>query len=68
MWSARLRKKIERFFKRKHQKYYRGQVWTTDEIYRETKEKLRKFMEEGLLGVNMETSALLAFARCRRVS
>jgi len=63
--SPRLRKRIENCFDRKNMKYYRGSIWTTDGVYRETKVKLRKFREEGILGVNMETSALLAVARYR---
>jgi len=65
--TLKLRQKIERYFDQRKQKYYRGPVWTTDGVYRETKGKLRKFRREGVLGVNMETSALLAVARYRGV-
>jgi purine-nucleoside phosphorylase len=65
--DSELRLKIERYFDGIHQKYYRGPVWTTDGVYRETKGKLIKFRRDGILGVNMETSALLAVARYRGV-
>jgi uridine phosphorylase len=45
-----------------------GGIWTTDAPYRETRPKLRSFVKEGAVGVNMETSALLAVAEYRRIS
>lgn len=41
--------------------YHEGKVWTTDAIYRETKGKVGRYQEEGILGVEMELSALFAF-------
>lgn len=65
--SHDLRERIEDHFNEQHLEYHRGAVWTTDGVYRETKAKLRKFRKEGALGVNMETTALLAVARHRNV-
>lgn len=42
-----------------------GTVWTTDAPYRETCEKVKKYCEQGLLGVEMELSALFTVARFR---
>lgn len=62
-----LREGIECYFNNQHLKYHRGAVWTTDGVYRETKSKFHRYREEGVLGVNMETSALLAVARYRNI-
>lgn len=44
-----------------------GPVWTTDGVYRETKRKLEKFRGQGVMAVNMETSALFAVAKYRNI-
>src|SRR5262245_41024361 len=43
----------------------RGLIWTTDAPYRETRTKVRRLAEQGVLGVEMETSAVYALARYR---
>jgi uridine phosphorylase len=43
----------------------RGIIWTTDAIYRETPEKVRRFQKLGILAVDMEISALLTVAAYR---
>jgi len=42
-----------------------GSVWTTDGVYRETRGKFLKFSNQGVLAVNMETSALFAVGKYR---
>ena len=44
-----------------------GRTWTTDAIYRETRNKARQRVEEGCVVVDMEASALFAVARFRGV-
>ncbi|HEY4018112.1 MAG TPA: nucleoside phosphorylase [Pseudonocardiaceae bacterium] len=44
-----------------------GRSWTTDAIYRETRNKARQRVEEGCVVVDMEASALFAVARYRGV-
>jgi len=44
---------------------FKGNIWTTDAIYRETPEKVRRFQDLGLLAVDMEISALLTVAAYR---
>ncbi len=44
-----------------------GRVWSTDAPYRETRDKVRAFRDEGLVGVDMELSALLAVSAWRGV-
>ncbi len=46
---------------------HEGKVWTTDAPFRETRAKLRAFQSQGVLSVDMETSALFSVARFRRV-
>jgi len=45
-----------------------GKVWTTDAPYRETLEKVSRYREEGILGVEMEMSAVFALGMARRIS
>ncbi len=42
-----------------------GRVWTTDAPYREFAGKVKAYAEQGVLGVDMETSALMALADFR---
>jgi uridine phosphorylase len=42
--------------------------WTTDAIFRETREKIRRRREEGCIVVEMEAAALFAVARFRGVT
>jgi len=47
--------------------YHRGTVWTTDAIYRETKQQVRRFQRKDALAVEMEVSALFSAACFRGV-
>lgn len=44
---------------------YRGATWTTDAPFRETQEAIRHAEQRGILAVEMEASALYAFAQTR---
>lgn len=44
-----------------------GAVWTTDAIFRETPNKIRRFQAKGALAVDMEMSALFSAAHYRGV-
>jgi len=48
--------------------YESGRIWTTDAPYRETAAKVKAYREKGVVGVDMEFSALLTVAAFRRVS
>jgi len=43
--------------------YHRGPVWTMDAFYRETRDKVKRYGEEGILAVEMELAALFTAAR-----
>lgn len=44
-----------------------GQIWTTDAPYRETPSKVRYFAHRGIIGTDMETSAIFSLALYRKV-
>jgi uridine phosphorylase len=45
-----------------------GEIWTTDAPFRETVYKVRNYQRYGLLGVDMEASALMTVASFREVA
>lgn len=47
--------------------YLRGRSWTTDAIYRETRERMRRRVAEGCVAVEMEAATFFAIARYRGV-
>lgn len=47
--------------------FKQGPVWTTDAIYRETTDKVRGFQSQGVLGVDMETSAFFTVSAFRGI-
>jgi uridine phosphorylase len=59
---------IETVLKRQGCAYLTGKTWTTDAIYRETADKVRRRREEGCLTVEMESATLFAVARFRGVT
>ena len=48
------------FFEDNGYPYIKGRVWTTDALYRETRENVRKRKEEGCLAVEMELAGVQA--------
>jgi len=65
--SPKLRKSLKDFFADKGQEPWEGPVWTTDALYRETREKVVRYGAEGILAVDMESSALMQVAAFRQV-
>lgn len=47
--------------------FHEGPVWSTDAIFRETRDKIRHFQREGVVAVEMELSALFTVGRYRAV-
>jgi purine-nucleoside phosphorylase len=58
---------IRRALNIKNKQYHEGAVWTTDAIYRETREEVAAHQQNGILAVEMEFSALVSVARFRGV-
>jgi len=48
--------------------FHAGKIWTTDALYRETREKVANFQQQDVLAVEMEISALFSVAQFRRVA
>ncbi len=47
--------------------FHLGKIWTTDAVYRETRAKVENYQKQGVLAVEMETSALFSVAQFRHV-
>ncbi len=45
-----------------------GSIWTTDAVYRETRDKVERYSDQGILAVDMEYTALCSVAAFRRVN
>ena len=58
---------IETVLQRHGLDYLRTKTWTTDAIYRETREKSAAYLAEGCLAVEMEAAAFFAVAQFREV-
>jgi uridine phosphorylase len=65
--SPSLKRLLIEALNEKRIRHHAGSVLTTDGIYRETRDKLAKFRETGVLAIDMETSALYAVAKHRDV-
>lgn len=65
--SKRLRKSLVQHLDEENIKHFVGHVWITDGVYRETRNKVRKFRKTGVLAANMETFAIFAVAKFRNV-
>ena len=48
-----------------HIDFHVGVVWSTDALYRETRDKVEHYQRAGVLAVEMETSALYSVAQFR---
>lgn len=46
---------------------YHGTVWSTDAVYREMHSQVARLQQQGVLGVDMETSALFTIARHHQI-
>jgi uridine phosphorylase len=64
---AGLTKKIIETLDRNRMKYFTGPSWTTDAPYRETVAEVSRYQAEGVLTVEMETSALFALGNHRNI-
>jgi uridine phosphorylase len=58
---------ITRVLERHKCRYVQGKTWTTDAIYRETRNRVAKRRSEGCLTVEMEAAAFFAVGEFRRV-
>ena len=61
--NPRVQQTIENVLKRENEPYVKVKTWTTDAIFRETKDKVALRRAEGCVTVEMECSAFLAVAQ-----
>jgi uridine phosphorylase len=60
-----LSRKLALALEKRGRTFYSGRIWTTDAPFRETRAKAVDYGGRGLLGVDMETSALMSVAAFR---
>ncbi len=65
--SEELYQALTKTFSDKGVTVHKGPIWSTDAVYRETETKIRRHQRSGILGVEMELSALLSVGRYRSV-
>jgi len=65
--SPGLRRSLKAFFAGTGKEIREGPIWTTDALYRETREKVVRYGQDGILAVDMECSALMQVAAFREV-
>ena len=65
--SASLLQLSKSVLKEKDLSFHEGVVWTTDAIFRETRERVENFQRQHVLAVDMETSALFSVGIFRKV-
>ncbi len=61
-------KKLEEIFKSLNVNYELAKVWTTDAIFKETKDKTQKRVESGCKIVDMECASIMAVAQNRNIN
>ena len=62
------RQQFKQFLDAQNISYTEGKVWTTDGIYRETHQKTANRKTQGTIAVDMECSAIAAFANFRKIN
>ena len=65
--DKKLTQKLGQICKEKNIGFKKGTTWTTDAPYRETIKKVKKYVKENVLGVEMEAASLFAIAKYRNV-
>ncbi|MEW6184448.1 MAG: nucleoside phosphorylase [Thermodesulfobacteriota bacterium] len=65
--SANLFQELRKALQKGGVAFRQGPVWTTDAPYRETIDKVKTFQSQGLLGVDMETSAVFTVGAFRGI-
>lgn len=63
--SREVREKIKELLSWLGVSFKEGGVWTTDAVFRETRDKVLKYSSQGVLAVEMECSALFSVAQYR---
>ncbi|MBI3163317.1 MAG: nucleoside phosphorylase [Chloroflexi bacterium] len=64
--NSKLLERLKGVFEKSQPPVFQGATWTTDAPFRETEMAIADRRSEGILGVEMEASALYAFAEAKR--
>ncbi|GBC59229.1 hypothetical protein DENIS_0165 [Desulfonema ishimotonii] len=65
--SGEMNNRIRTALKNHDLSFHEGAIWSTDAIYRETREKVKYFQARNAVGVEMELSALFTAGKFRNV-
>lgn len=65
--SAELLANLEQSADAQNIKHVKGKLWSTDALYRELQSDVIRYQNQGVLGVDMESSACLAVAQFNKV-
>ena len=65
--ARRLREAMSNTLALRGSRVVEGGVWSTDAIFRQTEDKVREYAGKGVLGVDMESTALMTVAEYRGV-
>ena len=65
--SASIRTKLQNALTQNQANFHNGKIWSTDAIYRETRQKVQYYQRQKAIGVEMEISALFTVAKFRGV-
>lgn len=65
--DEKLTKRLGKAIEKQGLEYFGGTTWTIDAPYRETKEEVKKYKKKKIATVEMESSALFAVAKYRKV-
>jgi len=60
--------KLEEIFKKENIRYELTKTWTTDALFKETKNKTKKRIESGCKVVEMECASIMAVANSRKIN
>ncbi|MGE4559195.1 MAG: nucleoside phosphorylase [Desulfobulbus sp.] len=66
-WNPVLQNVLQQALEKAGRSFRSGGIWTTDALYRETREKIERYGSRGIFAVDMEYTALQAVAAFREI-
>lgn len=66
--AASLQSRLKYICERQHLRFHEGSVWSTDAIFRETREKILHYQAMDVLAVEMEAAALFSVGAFRQMN
>lgn len=65
--SSMIFAQASKYFREKDFRFHHGKIWSTDAVFRETRDKVLAFQKQNALAVDMETSSVFTVAKFRDV-